>query len=181
MKHHGAILALLAVVILTPLASNAQACQLFAAALEVIGSKPDSTILIDQTVMGVPGFAFHAYTGMRRGDTTLRQAETDLRALNATRTPIPSCMVDSLGWRIIPDTVLIAFFAKDGGRWPAFRAAHPATPRFALISQPIIKGDTAVIFVANASDNLAGQGVIVQLIREAGRWIRRSSVLLWVS
>src|SRR6187549_1190144 len=100
MRSRYAAVALVFVGIVMTRAAGAQTCQLFAAALEVIGSKPDSTILIDQTVMGVPGFAFHAYTGMRR-DTILQQAEKDLRALNATRVAIPSCMVDSLNWRTV--------------------------------------------------------------------------------
>ena len=153
------------------------------AALAVVGAKSDSTVLVDQTVMGVPSFAFRAFTGMRRGDTTLiAQMDAPLRELNAIRVPVPRCMADSLGWRTIADSTLLRMFRARDQRWPAFREAYPATPRFALVSRPIVTGDTATIYVAIASDEVAGKGMIIRLVRDAsGRWIRQADVVLWVS
>ena len=174
---------LLFLMTLAPHYGTAQSCQLFAAALEVVGAKPDSTILVDRTAMGVPAFAFMAFSDLYRGDTALaRRMEPALRTLNATRVPIPACLSDSLGWHTITDSTLVAFFSLPEKRWVAFRSSYPATPKFAILSRPIIVGDTATVFVAIASGDLAGRGLIVRLLRDAaGRWFKHSEVQLWVS
>jgi hypothetical protein len=130
-----------------------------------------------------PAFAFAAYSSLRRGDTALaRLAEPQLRAANATRMPVPKCLTDSAGWRTLNDSTLLSFFAADGKRWQGFRERFPQTPKFALLSQAIVSGDSATIYVAIASDNLAGRGVILLLGRDSeGVWVKRSELQIWIS
>jgi hypothetical protein len=169
---------------MAPRIGAAQSCQLFAAALDAVGATAGTTVLVAETTDGIPGFAFSAYTSMMRGDTTLARLMMPLvKKANAQRVPIPSCLVDSLSWHTIADSTLFRVFRPDSGdSWANFRRAFPATPKFALLSQPVISVDTATFYVAIASDRLSGVGKIVQLVRDAsGRWVKRSEVMLWVS
>jgi hypothetical protein len=160
--------------------AGGQSCQLYSAALEAIGSKPNNTMLVAKTAMGVPTFAF--YGGVKRGDTALARLYRALRVLNKQRVPVPGCLVDSLGWKTIADSTLLRIFSDSDAGWTTLRTEYPRTPRFALLSRAIIVGDTAIIYVANATGDLAGQGMIVRLVRGAdGRWIRKATLLLWVS
>src|SRR5205085_9714044 len=72
---------------------GAQTCELFLAALAAIRADSSNTILIDETVLGVPQFAFRGFSSVRRGDTALaRVMEPRLRSLNRVRQPIPTCL-----------------------------------------------------------------------------------------
>ena len=167
-----------------PQVGVAQSCQLFAAALEAVGASAGNTVLVAQTTDGIPGFAFNAYTSMMRGDTTLARVMMPLvKNANTLRVPVPSCLVDSLNWHTIADSTLFRIFRPDSGdSWVNFRRAFPTTPKFALLSQPVLSGDTATFYVAIASDRLSGVGKIVQLVRDgSGRWVKRSEVMLWIS
>ncbi|HKS07259.1 MAG TPA: hypothetical protein VJR92_13210 [Gemmatimonadaceae bacterium] len=160
--------------------ASGQSCQLYAAALDAIGSKPDNTMLVEKTAMGVPTFAF--YSGVKRGDTALVRVHRALRLLNKKRVAVPNCLVDSLGWKTIADSTLFRIFSDDDAAWTTLRKEYPRTPRFALLSRAIIVADTAIIYVANATGDLTGKGMIVRLVRNAdGRWIRKATLLLWVS
>jgi hypothetical protein len=168
----------------TPHRGAAQGCQLFAAALDAVGATPGTTILVAQTTNGVPQFAFSAYTSMLSGDTTLARVMTPLlMKANAARVPVPSCLVDSLSWHTIADSTLFRLFRPDSGdSWANFRRAFPTTPKFALLSQPVLAGDTATLYVAIASDHLNGVGKIVQFVRDStGRWVKRADVQIWIS
>jgi hypothetical protein len=180
---HGITLGLL-IGSTAPHAGAAQGCQLFAAALDAVGASPGNTVLDAQTTNGVPRFAFDAYTTMQRGDTVLARVMIPLLdKANATRVPVPSCLVDSLSWHTIADSTLFRLFRPDSGdRWTNFRRALPATPKFALISQPVLSGDTATVYIAIATDRLSGFGPIVQFVRDStGRWVKRAEVQLWIS
>jgi hypothetical protein len=169
---------------IAPQVGAAQSCQLFAAALEAVGATAGTTVLVAETTDGIPGFAFNAYTSMMRGDTTLARLMMPLlKKANAQRVPVSSCLVDSLSWHTIADSTLFRIFRPDSGdAWTTFRRAFPATPKFALLSQPVMSADTATFYVAIASDHLNGVGKIVQLVRDgSGRWVKRSEVMLWVS
>jgi hypothetical protein len=163
-------------------ALRAQSCDLAVAALSAVNVDSSNTVLVDHTVFGVPRFAFRAYSNLRRGDTALaRVAGPQLGALNRDRRPIPYCLATERHWRTVPDSTLFALFrGRDG--WEAFRARYGAGSRFALLSQPLIAGDTATLFVAVASGDLSGHGVILQFVRSPeGRWIKRAEVQLWIS
>lgn len=159
-----------------------QSCDLIVAALAAVSADSSNTVLVDQTVIGVPQFAFGAYSSIRRGDTALaRVAEPQLRSLNQQRQPIPSCLVTDRHWRTIADSLLIPMFRSRDG-WATFRERYGARAQFALISQPLTSGDTATLIVAIASGDLSGRGVLIQLVRDAsGRWIKRSEAQLWIS
>ena len=161
----------------------AQDCSAYAIALEAVGAKATNALVVEQTTMGVPGFAFNAHSTFRRGDTVLaRVALPGLEAANSARAPVPHCLVDSVGWHTVSDSVLFSFFRPPGTRWVGFRAAFPNAPSFALMSQPVMAGDTMTIYVAIASDALAGRGIIVRLVRDAnGRWVKQAEVQLWIS
>ena len=133
-----------------PHVGAAQSCQLFAAALEAVGASPGNAVLIAQTTDGIPGFAFNAYTTMLRGDTALARIMMPLvKKANTTRVPVPSCLVDSLGWHTVADSTLFRLFRPDSGdRWANFRKSFPATPTFALLSQPVLSGDTATLSIS---------------------------------
>lgn len=159
---------------------DAQSCQLYAAALQAIGSTPDNTMLVEKTAMGVPTFGF--YSGVKRRDTALVRVHRALRLLNMKRVAIPGCLVDSLGWKTIADSTLFRIFSDSDTPWTTMRKEYPRTPRFALLSRAIVVGDTATIYVANATGDMSGQGMIVRFVRNAGgRWIRKATLLLWVS
>lgn len=178
----GTRLGLLVVALNTPRAP-AQDCQLFDAALAAVGATASKSLLIDHTVMGVPQFAFAAYTSVRRGDTAFaREMEPPLRALNATRIPVPSCLSDSLAWQTVSDSVLFSIFRPPGRRWEEYHERFPTTPTFAALSQPIVSGDTATVFVAIAIDRLAGRGLILRFVRDAdGHWVKQAEAQLWIS
>jgi hypothetical protein len=137
-----------------------QAWDLIIAALASVNADSSNTVLVDQTVLGVPQFALSAYSSIRRGDTALARAvEPQLQSLNRARRPIPACLVTERHWRAIADSALLPLFrARDG--WNAFHAQYGPGSQFALISQPLIAGDTATIVVATASGDLAGRGVL---------------------
>jgi hypothetical protein len=169
---------------IAPQVGAAQSCQLFAAALDAVGASPGNAVLIAQTTNGVPGFAFNAYTTMLRDDTALARVMIPLiDKANVTRIPVPSCLVDSLRWHTIADSTLFRLFRPDSGdRWANFRKSFPATPTFALLSQPVLSGDTATLYVAIAKDRLNGFGMIVQFVRDStGRWVKRAELQLWIS
>ena len=163
--------------------SPAQSCDLVVAALSALSADSTNTVLIDHTVMGIPLFAFNGYSNSRRGDTALaRAAEPALRALNKTRAPLPDCFRTQRAWTVVPDSELVALFTASGDGWAAFRAHYPNRSQFAFVSQPIVAGDTATIFVAVASGRLAGRGIVLRLIRDAtGKWVKQSDVQLWIS
>ena len=175
----GAVVA--ATLAVSPL--RAQGCELYVEALSTVGAAAGTTLLNDKTAMGIPSFAFFAHTTKAVGDTALARVATPLLIpTNTRRAPVPPCLADSLGWHTIADTTLFAFFKPPATRWDAFRAAYPATPTFALISQPVIVADTAYIYVGIARDNVAGEGRIVRLVRGVdGRWARTSDVRIWIS
>jgi hypothetical protein len=166
-----------------PRPSDAQHCPLLHAALEATGADPGTTLLLDSTAMGVPNFAFNAYAMVGRGDTALgRVMMTALEGANKTRARIPSCLVDSLGWRTISDTTLLGIFAPAGPGWRGFRERYSATPRFAMVSVPAVSGDTATVYVALASDKLAGAGVIFRFVRDSmGTWVKQAEFVLWLA
>jgi hypothetical protein len=159
-----------------------QACDLFVAALAAVRADSSNTILVDHTMLGVPQFAFRGYTSVRRGDTALaRVVEPQLRSLNRERQPIPTCLAAERHWKTIADSALIPVFqARDG--WTTFRARYGTGSQFALVSRPLIVGDTATIIVAIASGDLDGRGMLLQFVRDAaGNWIKRSEAQLWIS
>lgn len=160
---------------------QAQSCDLFVTALSAIGADSANTILVDRTVMGIPTFAFNAFSSIVRGDTELAStAEKPLRELNATRVPVPQCLTAEHAWAVVSDSVLFAVFRT--GRWTAFHDRFPKAARFALVSRPLIKGDTATLYVAIAAGQLSGRGVIIRLVRGVdGRWTKQSEVQLWIS
>ncbi|MEO5817008.1 MAG: hypothetical protein ABIT20_17195 [Gemmatimonadaceae bacterium] len=138
--------------------------------------------MLDRTVLGVPQFAFNGYSSVLRGDTTLaRVAYPQLRSLNRERLPITPCLAAERHWRTIPDSVLIPMFhAIDG--WTSFREQYGASAQFAMISQPLIAGDTATLVVATASGHLSGRGVVLQFVRDTnGHWVKRAEVQIWTS
>jgi hypothetical protein len=163
--------------------SPAQSCDLVVAALSALKADSSNAVLVDHTVMGIPLFAFDGYSGSRRGDTALaRIAEPPLRELNKTRVPLPDCLRAHGAWTVVPDSELVALFTKSDDGWAAFHKRYPDRSQFALVSQPIVAGDTATIFVAVASGRLAGRGIVVRLIRDpTGRWVKQSDVQLWIS
>ena len=159
-----------------------QSCDLFVAALAAVSADSRNTVLVDQTVIGIPQFAFRGYSSIRRGDTALaRVAEPALRSLNRERQPIPECLAAEHHWKTIADSVLIPIFqAREG--WAAFRARYGEGSQFALMSRPLIVGDTATIIVAIASGDLSGRGMLLQFVRDAtGNWVKRSEAQLWIS
>jgi len=181
MKWSGWLIA--AACLTTASRAAAQSCEVYTAALGSVGADSSNTVLIDRTVIGVPTFAFYGYASIRRGDTTFAKvAEPALRKLNATRQPLPACMVADHGWHTVSDSTLFAIFTSDGGRWKTFHERYSNAKAFALISQPMIVGDTAIIYVGIASGDLAGQGVLLRFVRDAtGHWIKNAEAQLWVS
>lgn len=163
--------------------SSSQSCDLAIAALAVLHADSATTVLIDHTVIGIPLFAFDGYSRGWRGDSALaRAAEPALQALNKTRVPLSDCFRSQRGWTVVPDSALVALFTASDDGWAAFRSRYKPLSQFALISQPLIAGDTATLFVAVASGQLAGRGVILRLIRDAGgKWIKDAEVQLWIS
>jgi hypothetical protein len=71
--------------------AQAQSCDLFIAALRALGADSANTILVDHTVMGVPTFAFNAFSGLVRGDTALASA-TESRCASSMPRVFP-CLV----------------------------------------------------------------------------------------
>src|SRR5258708_6095413 len=180
---HGIVVGAL-IGLVTPHRGPAQRCQLFTAALDAVGATPGTTILVAQTTNGVPQFALSAYTSMLHGDTTLARVMIPLlEKANAARVPVPSCLVDSLGWHTIADSTLFGLFRPDSGdSWANFRRAFSATPTFALLSQAVLAGDTATLYVAIARGHLNGVGKIVQFVRDStGRWVKRADVQIWIA
>jgi len=161
---------------------GAQSCDLFVAALAVVGADSGNAILVDRTVIGVPGFAFNAYSGIRRGDTAVaRVLAPRLDSLNHERRPIPSCLTAERHWRTASDSTLLTLFRGPNG-WDAFHQRFGQGTLFALISRPLVVGDTATLIVAVASGKLSGMGVMLQYVRGAdGRWVKRAEAQLWVS
>jgi len=161
--------------------AQAQSCDLFIASLRALGADSANTILVDHTVMGVPTFAFNAFSGLVRGDTALASAtEKPLRELNAARVPVPGCLTTEHAWAVVSDSVLVGLFRA--GQWTAFHTRFPKAAQFALVSRPLINGDTATIYVAIAAGKLSGRGVIMRFVRGVdGKWIKQSEVQLWVS
>ena len=163
--------------------SAAQSCDLLVAALGSVGADSSNTILIDRTVIGVPEFAFMGWSSLPHGDTAFaRRAEPELRKVNATRQAVPSCMVEKRGWTTVSDSVLFSLFTSPNNRWKTFKERYPSARQFALVSQPLVVGDTAVIYVATASGELAGGGAILRFVRDAGgHWIKDAQAELWAS
>lgn len=161
---------------------RAQSCDLLEAALASVGADSAKTILIDRTALGVPAFAFNAYSNIRRGDTALaRVLMPRLDSLNRERRPLPECLTIERHWRAVPDTGLVTLLRKPDG-WTAFHQRYGEGTQFAVISQPLIIGDTATIVVAVASGKLSGRGMMLQLVRGPdGRWVKRAESQLWIS
>ena len=58
-----------------------QSCDLLVAALAAVNADSSNTVVVDHTVIGVPQFALHAYSGIQRGDTVfVAVASGDLNA-----------------------------------------------------------------------------------------------------
>jgi hypothetical protein len=157
-------------------------CDLLTAALRQLSADSANTVLVDQTGIGSPTFALNAYTTLRRGDTTLARIMVPLRELNRTRVPLPDCLSGARRFKLIADSTLFGVFRSPGDRWAAFRERFAPATQFALFSQPLIRGDTAFVYVGLARGNLDGRGVILRMVRDAaGNWVKQSEMQIWIS
>jgi hypothetical protein len=175
---------LLALVVASaPTLAGAQTCDVAVAALGAVGATTANTLLVDRTALGIPTFAFAGFFSPGRTDTALaRNVEPRLRGVNGSRAALPPCLVDSLRWRTIDDSTLVGFFRPTGERWTGFRDRFPSATQFAVLSQPLLAGDTAVIYVGLASGERSGHGVIMVFVRDAtGRWAKRAEITLWIA
>jgi hypothetical protein len=139
-------------------------------------------LVVDTMRMGVPSFAFNAFTGMHSGDQTLADsAAPKLREMNKTPKPAPPCIATQGGYRFVQDSTLFNRFSRTGPRWTDWTGVKG----FALISQPVFSADSssALIFVGTATGRLAGNGMIYRFERDAvsGAWLKKSEVMIWVS
>lgn len=83
---------------------------------------------------------------------------------------------------MVSDSVLFSLFTSPNSRWKTFKERYPSAKQFALVSQPLVVGDTAVIYIATAAGELAGGGTILRFVRDAdGHWIKKAQADLWVS
>jgi len=172
---------------LTPRGQASAPCALYAAAIDAV-TDSGPVVVIDSTGAGVPSFAFMAYSGSPRtpAQQGLPISDSVFQALQTTnqhRASLLGCLAALQRVRPVPDDSLIALFGRDAKGWARFRAHYTGVRGFVLLSQPLMLADSvALIYVAYASDWLAGQGAILRLERDsAGRWVRKAGAVLWNS
>ena len=167
---------------------SATACGIYAAAIAAARQDSTSVVVIDSTSAGVPGFAFMAYSGSPR---TLAQQGLPLsdsviqafQAANEHREPFRACLETLIGVQPVSDDSIVSMFGRGHEGWTRFRARYQGVKRFLLVSRPLVLPDSSVlVYVAEASDWLAGVGQLFQLQRDAdGQWMRKATAILWIS
>jgi len=172
---------------LTPRGQASASCAVYAAAIDAV-TDSGPVVVIDSTGAGVPTFAFMAYSDSPRTPAQQGLPLSDsvfqaLRTTNQHRESLRGCLAALQRVRPVRDDSLIALFGRDTKGWARFRAHYAGVRGFILVSQPLMLADSvALIYVAYASDWLAGQGAILRLERDsAGHWVRKAGAVLWNS
>ena len=165
-------------------------CGLYEAALRF--AVPDSSkrlVIADSNSMGVPQFAFHAWSGMgppKEGsgmpwsDSTIAQ----MNVANRPRAELPACVRQRAGVTTESYAALAAPFKDREHGWEAFAAAHPGAAGFLVLSRPLWLSeahDEALVQVVQAWHWLAGGGRVLYLRRVNGVWGVVTSHQYWVS
>lgn len=165
-------------------------CAIYAEVIRLLA--PDTTkgiVLYDSTSMGVPQFAFHAWTGLGYDATDTgvvinREMQSAMAEGMKNRKALPACPFTPAGAkRVSYDTVRLKF-ADRGKGWDTFRAAYPNTNGFLMMSHVHwlnAEHTLAVVYGAAASDWLAGQGRMIVLSKASGRWVIAKSRVVWAS
>jgi len=171
----------------TPPSQSTVACTIYAAGI-AFASDSSSVVVVDSTTTGVPMFAFNAYSSSPRtpAQQGLPLPDSMLQALqtaNEHRESLRGCLATIAGVEPVSDDTLMAIFGRDHKGWTRFRTRYQSIKRFVLVSRPLTLPDSSVLlYVAYASDWLAGAGVILHLQRDAGgHWTRKAQALLWIS
>lgn len=153
-------------------------CAIYAAALRRI--VPDSMatmVAYDSVSLALPGFAFHAWTGMGLPKAGSPVPLTDslwqrMRGTYAQREALPECF--GAGRRVVrvPYDSLIAQFKDKAKGWDQFRAVFPSARGFFIAGRPFFVDDDhtqAFLYLAQATDWLSGWGQMAFLRKVDGR------------
>jgi hypothetical protein len=165
-------------------------CAIYAEAVRLLA--PDTSkriVLYDSVSLGVPQFAFHAWTG--RGydpnDTGVvinRDMQSAMNEGMKNRKALPTCQFVPAGAiRVQFDTARLKFSDRNTG-WDTFRAAYPNTNGFFMLSHVHwlnAEHTLAVVYAARAYDWLAGEGRMIVLNKTSGKWVITKSRTVWVS
>ena len=178
---------LLAPVSTTISAQSTSACSIYRVAIAT-ASDSGSVVVIDSTASGVPMFAFAATSDFARtpAEQGLPLSDSVMQALQAVNEhpePLRGCLGRVSGVQPVSRDSLMAIFSGDHNGWTRFRARYRGVKRFVLVSRPLALPDSSVlVYVAYASDWLAGAGAILRLQRDSGgHWTRQAQAFLWVS
>ena len=165
-------------------------CGVYAAVItHVTGDSTRPVVIYDSTSLGVPRFAFRAFTGLgpQKADTGFVITDSLLalqRADNRERIPLPECIAASRRVTRLQFDSLRASFMSGRGGWEAFNAAYPDARGFLMASRVTwLSPDSsqALVYVAEASAPLSGGGSVLYLRRNGSRWRVQSVRRVWAS
>jgi hypothetical protein len=185
----AALIALLATAASSAPAQIADQCQVYAAAITYL--EPDSSarlVVYDSTSLGVPQFAFHAWTSMgRKADTGFVVTDSMFQAMreeNRNRRALPECISSSRRTtRLRYDSLRASFGDKQKG-WDNFKAAYPGADGFYMFSKVFSltsDGSQALLYAAHARDWLNGGGRVLFLRKRDGVWRVEAYRYVWLS
>lgn len=165
-------------------------CAIYRAAIDAsFGTDSAPVVLYDSTSMGIPSFAFHAWTGLdyRKPDSTFTLTDSLVAALRTAlgaRGPLPACLNQDRALTRLPYDALRSHFKDRRQGWEVFKQAFPGARGFGMFSQVLLlPGDepAALLYVAHAQHWLSGSGEVLLLRRRAGRWAVVARKPVWAS
>ena len=166
--------------------SSTNRCAIYRAAMGVVAGS-DSVVVVDSTVMAVPSFAFYALTTYSRDERAHQLQVSDsqvhaLESLNEQREAISDCITNG-PIQPVTSASLFALFKDRKDGWARFHQHYLGARRFILVSRPLqLDSSSVLIYVAQASDWLNGEGQILLIQRDpAGQWYVKGKTTLWVS
>ena len=162
-------------------------CSIYQTAITTVAAT-ESALVVDSTALGVPSFAFYAWTTFSRAERPqdLQVSDTQFQALihlNEHRDLLTDCLSPLPKIQPVTSDSLMAIFQGHRDGWSRFHQRYSGARRFLLVSQPLhLNGSSVLIYVAYASDWLNGAGQILRLERDrAGHWVLKGTATLWVS
>jgi hypothetical protein len=112
-----------------------------------------------------------------------RAAVTDFAAKNNTPYTLKRLLKLPVDYQLIPKTEVDAMFADFNRGWSNFYSKYPHAQGIITLSRVGFGpgADTALLYVGNQSDYLAGAGFYVFLIKVNGNWVITGRTMAYIS